>query len=501
MFLSRKEGIALNIQGIFDNPTIHRLAKVIADSSTEECRNSESQDVKNSLLPLLPAQVPYSIENHIPQVIIYLLKPKQQFDLVKLQKICKTLVNRHDALRISFERVGDQWQQKINEPVADQVVDIVDFTQQALSKDIDKQIREHYEQSLLKMDSRQDNIACRFVLYQLQDEQRFFVAIDHICSDQISLNIFWKEFHMLISDQVLPKIQQSYHGIVTSLSNLIKEWHFKDDKEHWLSMLKKIRPLKKTAELSAKETGDNNVSAIRKYFTIESSDWTKTLFQKKSSSSQLHDIILAAFLEALCAHNDLEGICLSLLYHNRRLLDSMSFTMGAFVGAFPIYIPRQSDTGQQAIDNVRSILNGSLDKGMRFSFYIDKFMRHIMSLQQSQAVTFPKITFNYLGPKEVDRQLWDEFSNEIQTKLVTTMNNTIFYENPVNVNDGRFMFFCKVDNDEGMDFTLTYDPHYFSDASINAFIDLFTEKLRVISQSFDKEHKRESANLELQTES
>jgi len=223
---------------IFATPTLSELSALI-DKKQQVENNNITPCEKKDFYHLSSAQkrIYYSSKMsgdsstlyNMPGAIIFDKKP----DINKLNECFKKLIERHSALRTSFEIVDDEVYQK--------VVDDVDFEVKEVVEN-DKTIDDMIKEFVKPFDLTKAPLV-RASLVSLKDEVLLLFDMHHIISDGLSLSILTTELCKLYNGDELAENKIQYVDYAEWEYKNLKENNMKESKDFWINQFKDDIPV------------------------------------------------------------------------------------------------------------------------------------------------------------------------------------------------------------------------------------------------------------------
>jgi tyrocidine synthetase-3 len=196
----RQFQVEVPLAEIFANPTIRGLAQFIEGAAAApfvpiravEEREYYGLTSAQTRLYLLWQRQPESLNYHIGSRLLV----EGRLDEERLERVCASLIRRHESLRTSFHWLGDEPVQKIHRQVAFGLEHQPDPRAFLRAFDLCRA-------PLLRVGIGQPSQEGRYVL---------MVDVHHIIADGLSLNILIKEFAALLTDDQasLPQLRLHY---------------------------------------------------------------------------------------------------------------------------------------------------------------------------------------------------------------------------------------------------------------------------------------------------
>ncbi len=291
----------------------------------------------------------------------FVMKINGEIDYFKFKKIFETIVQRHEALRTSFEMVGDEIVQKVH----GKVELVIDQKELQENETIDSAICEFIRPFRLKDKSL---IRIRFVM---KSPYEHFMMIDmhHIICDGVSMSIILREMVGLYQGESLPENRVQYKDFT--------EWKGKlQDKEQqeefWTNEFKGKLPdfeLPLDYERGAIQQYEGN----RLQFTIDKETTGKLNILAKETGSTLYMILLSAYTILLHKYSGEEDIIVGSIVSGRNHPDIQDM-VGMFVNTIAIRnYPAREKTIIQYLGEVREkVINVFENQDYEFETLLNK---------------------------------------------------------------------------------------------------------------------------------
>jgi amino acid adenylation domain-containing protein len=222
--------IELPLREVFHSPTIKELAGQIQAAVTSKYYSiqpvpareyypvSYAQKRMYTLQMMEGAQISY---NMLDAVII-----EGNPDRKKMESVFKSLIERHEAFRTTFELIGGEPVQKIHQS-ANFWIHYLEATEEEI-KDLVREFPKPFDLSKAPL--------LRASLVKLQAEKHLFLLdMHHIISDGMSLGILVKEFAALYDGVKLPALRIQYKDFSEWQHELFQTNKIKRQEEYWLN--------------------------------------------------------------------------------------------------------------------------------------------------------------------------------------------------------------------------------------------------------------------------
>lgn len=223
----QKAGYELTIKDIFQAQDIERLAPRLKKGRKNLGMIRKAE--KREYYPLSSAQKrQFLLHNLSPDPLVSnmsnQMELEKKYDFGFLSAVLQQLVSRHESLRTSFELVGD-------EPI--QIVqDHIDFELERINRNTF--IRETYR--FPKRFDLSKAPLFRAGLVESDDHNILLLDIHHIISDGISNLLLKDELDKLLLSESLPPVSLQYRDLATWQGYQLKNDHIGESRAYWLQL-------------------------------------------------------------------------------------------------------------------------------------------------------------------------------------------------------------------------------------------------------------------------
>lgn len=471
---ARKKGIKVGVKQISDYPTVLSLSQNIYQESLKTNNDLNIGFSNSQKLSLLPNQSAYAFTKSMT-VAIYLLRPKFNLHKETLEAALQEIIRRHEALRINFYSDGSEFNQSIgqyrsNAPILKCFKPNIEKTQ--FLKTV---LSDYYQDLTTNLDIEKDDLRLRAALFEWNNEQAFFLAIDHYSFDELSMKLFWSELFLLYKQKRLPLVGVPYHQIIRTIDNLTQSWNYKEDQDFWLKQHEKIVRLPKTQKMSPEKS--EGIKA--KVLTFSDEEWVGKFLQHipRITGMQINEMLLACWLQSISEWSNVIGLVTILGNHNRKLLDDMIHTMGCFVTAYPLYIELPIEL------DIRHAINVLRERSKEVPHGGSRYMLSMMNQPEWKEKVFalpqPSIGFNYLGEDELKQEMWDDWEFEVKGELVSVSNGELLPGRHQSTNNVPYLILhCQINSQrQKILLTCDYDSSYYDDLSIDKLLAIYQRRM------------------------
>lgn len=329
--------VEVSIMQIFSAPTIKELAEYIENSKPETYMSIEKTGDRE-FYPVSSAQRRLFLLNEVNDVNIaynssYVLQAEGKLDKEKFENAIRGLIDRHEALRTSFEVVEGKIVQKIHKTIEFNI----DYAE-AEEKDIDNVIRKYINPFDLTRAP-----LFKTVLIKLEAE-KYIILFDmhHIISDGASNSILFREFISLYKGNKLPELRIQYKDYCVWQEDLLKSDKIKLQKKYWINEFKGD-----TSELNMpmdfKRQGRQTFNGSTISFTISNDILNKISLIAKNENMTLNMVLFSIYNILLSKYSGQEYITTGLITEGRNHPDLQNI-IGIFINFLPVKSKIKSDS-------------------------------------------------------------------------------------------------------------------------------------------------------------
>ena len=272
---------------------------------------------------------------------ILIAKKRLSFEL--LDKTFRYLGERHDALRLRFDRDDERWLASVMETSEETLVcRLVDLSDVAKTKQT-AAMAEVAENCQRELNLTNGPIAC-IVLFELGKEQpqELFFVVHHFAMDVVSWRTFWLEFESVYQlleagkDISLPDSLVSFRNWTQIMRQYADSLEVEVDVQKWIGQSwSEVRSLPK--DLSDESDLNTNRSAQLVRFTL-SEEETGALTRSGAFGLDVERILISAIAVALGRWQDSRVVYFDRLVHGRNVGPAefdFSRTIGCVLGYAP----------------------------------------------------------------------------------------------------------------------------------------------------------------------
>ncbi|NER59952.1 amino acid adenylation domain-containing protein, partial [Pseudomonas sp. MAFF212428] len=391
---ARQAGIRFTPKQLFQHQTVQSLALV---AQFDDQAAVIDQRPASGTVPLLPIQqaffdTPVPSRHHWNQSV--LLKPAgAPLDALVLEQALDTLLNHHDALRLSFTRQAQDWSSAYRAPAATHHA-----LQRAVAAD-DRELEQLCEQAQRSLDLEHGPLL-RALLVSLADgRQRLLLVAHHLVIDGVSWRILFDDlqsaYQQCLAGQPvqLPARTSSLQAFAHALREHA-QGAAAGEMDYWLQQHQAI-----AADLPDAQRVTDAPAQVALLDAHLDSGRTRRLLQQAPAAyrTQVNDLLLSALARVLARWTGQPDNLIQLEGHGREELHEgldLTRTVGWFTSAFPLKLSAADDL-QATIKQVKEQLRGVPDKGIGFGAL--RYLGEQATRDALQALPAARITFNYLG--------------------------------------------------------------------------------------------------------
>ncbi|MDD5286363.1 MAG: amino acid adenylation domain-containing protein [Desulfuromonadaceae bacterium] len=400
----QQQGLKVEMLDIFQFPTVAG----VAGRATKLERIADQRVVAGSI-PLTPVQR-WFFEQHWEGLHHYnqsiLLGSPERLDEQCLSTLFGALISHHDALRISFSKGENGWEQENPAELPPPLLEVVDLTG-------NPEPRAALERHAASRQSRFDLAApplLAAVLYRLPDCDRLLIVIHHLVVDGVSWRILAEDllagYAALAAGEQLPfplksdsfKLWSERLRGYASSDTLLRE------KGYWQAIAgADAGPLPLLTVSEQRSGAAADFDDIQTGLSIE--ETTKLLTQANHAyNSDTADLLLTALALALAEWTGYSRHLITLEGHGRENIGAdidISRTVGWFTTLFPhmLELSERDDTGYRLRvikEAIRAVPNHGLGYGVL------RWLTPASLKQGFDLPPLPRISFNYLGIFDAD---------------------------------------------------------------------------------------------------
>lgn len=231
--LHKEMQVGISLSEIFKRPTIKAMCELIGNMAQHDYTRIEFTEKREyyqvsssqKRLFIINQIEGSSVKYNMPNAIILEGKlDRERFDIS-----FKSLLQRHEILRTSFDLIDGEPIQKVHESV-DFEIDYIDSDEDSMDKLVDEFVR--------PFDLGKAPLI-RVRLIRISEERHLLVYdMHHIVSDGVSIGIILRDFSALYQGKELPNLEIQYKDFSTWQNRLFQSSSFKKQEEYWMDIFK-----------------------------------------------------------------------------------------------------------------------------------------------------------------------------------------------------------------------------------------------------------------------
>jgi non-ribosomal peptide synthase protein (TIGR01720 family) len=374
---SRRAGLHLSAQQIFEHPTIAQMARVVG--SQPGAVDAEQGPVAGPV-PLTPIQR-WFFEQDIPERHHFnmpMLLEASDVDLDRLSKAVRRLLEHHDALRLRYESTAGVWRQYgagLDEE-SDPVVDFVDLS----GTPPDRLLLELAASATAFQGTLELSAGpmLRTVLFRMGRgmPDRVLLIAHHLVVDAVSWRVLLEDLNAVYTqlergaEVALPPKTTSFKRWSEALEAYARSAAVSGEIDLWTEIASQHVPSLPT-DLS---TGLNTLASVATVRGALSEEETRALLQDvpRALGAKIDEVLLAALATSLTRWTGASSIRIALEGHGREDIGpgvDTSRTVGWFTTLFPVVLaldaPGSAEAAIRAVKaQYRSIPRGGMGYGV-----------------------------------------------------------------------------------------------------------------------------------------
>jgi len=344
----KKLNAEVPLREIFKTPTVKGLAEYIKGQakniykSIEPVEEKEYYELSSAQKRLYTLQQ-FDLEStgyNMPEV----LEIEGQLDLERLENAFRKLIERHEALRTSFELIGDKIVQRVYEKVEFEIE----------HEEAGEEAVEEIVRSFIRPFDLSKAPLLRVGLIKMHTEKNILMFdMHHIISDGASMGIMVEEFVKLYEGKELSPLRLQYKDYAAWQNGMINSEVMKKQEEYWLKILGGELP-KLCLPTDNKRPSIQSFEGDRIHFELNE-EITKGLRKTaKETGATMYMVLLAGFNILLLKYSGQQDIVVGSPIAGRPHVD-LENIMGMFVNTLAIRnYPEGSKTIKEFIEEVKT---------------------------------------------------------------------------------------------------------------------------------------------------
>jgi non-ribosomal peptide synthase protein (TIGR01720 family) len=402
---ARRAGLEITPRQVFEQPTVARLAAVAVPCGGEAEAEAQPAD-DGSPAPLTPIQR-WFFERGLPARghwnMTVPLEPGRRLDAGVLERALAAVAERHEALRLRFQRVDGEWRQApVEKGFPLERIDLSAFP----AHDRAERMDEEATRTHAGLDLEHGPVA-RAALFELGGgAQRLLLVAHHLVVDAVSWGILLEDLEAAYGQLErgeparLPRAGTPFRRWAERLAEVARAGGFRGELEFWTHPSRAaVRPL--PVDHPGGDDTDRFGETVAGALTEEQ---TRTLFQEALPAYHAHagDLLMAALARVLAGWTGEERVLVELEGHGREDLFpglDVSRTVGWFTTLAPVLLDLRGLEGDaEVIKGVKEQLRALPGRGLGHGAL--RWLADEPSREALAALPRPEVLFNYLGRVE-----------------------------------------------------------------------------------------------------
>jgi non-ribosomal peptide synthase protein (TIGR01720 family) len=399
---ANQAGLRLTPKDIFQYQTVAELAQMAGSAPAIEAE----QGLVTGPVPLTPIQrwffdLELADPSHFNQAVLFELK--QNVDPRLLKRAVESLMLRHDALRLRFNKEGQRWMQTGTDPSA-----TVPFRSIDLSDLAPAQKRSALERTAADIQGSldlSDGPLLQVALFDLGpgEHQRLLIVVHHLLVDGVSWRILLEDLQTSLSQGEsvqLPAKTTSFARWAERLVEHARSPAVEDESSLWFGLPRStVNPLPVDFE-----NGENTGASSEAVSVSLSVEETEALLREipEVYHTEINDVLLTAVVQAFATWTGDSSLLLDLEGHGREPVFEdvdVSRTVGWFTTIYPVLLHIENSSPGDALRSIKEQLRAIPNRGLNYGV-----LRYLKDSRNSadpadivSSLPPPEISFNYLG--------------------------------------------------------------------------------------------------------
>jgi|GEM_PF-1200117 len=386
VFQAREAGMKLEVTDVFEHKTIAELAiKVLPVNAEPVIIQSEAGPSVISPIQHRFFKEPRKQPEFYNQTL--LLKVPEDISREVLKESFAAVYNHHDALRATFSKQGDSWQQQDSAFVSEipfHVEELTDFGESLLK-------RSQYWQGSLNL---QEGPLTQMVLFLCQGEGRLLWSIHHLVVDGFSWRILLEDlnraFEQLSQNKeiALPRKTSSYGLWAQHLQDWYKTEEFQTEQGYWNLLPTQIKGL----PVDRQRDGITVETRAQCKIELSKAETEELIKSVQSYRLGVDETVLASLLLALKQWSGNSEYIIDLESHGRVSKDpdiSIDRTVGWFTSLYSVHFDlSRFDTVDEVLRSTKLQKGAVPGEGVGLG---------LMAQFGNRVAAEGEVLFNYLG--------------------------------------------------------------------------------------------------------
>ena len=333
--IEKELNVKIPLRKLFENNTIKEMGKCIKD------------EMKVIYIPIKPIEerefypassaqkrlyIINQLDNNINYNITKAILIDGDIDQIKVEKAINKLIDRHEALRTSFEMKDNEIVQKIHKNIK---ID-VDY------KEVDEVMLKKVISNFIQPFNLNKAPLLRSAIIKLQENKHILlIDVHHIVVDGVSVEILIQEFVSFYLGNELPEAKIQCKDFTNWQNELFESEAFKKQREYWLNVFSSKIPTL-NLPLDHERPQIQSFEGQKLSFYIEEDLLDELNNIALESGTTKHTVLFAAYKILLSKCTSEEDIVVGLPSAGRVHAD-IENTIGMFVNTLPIRTQPQSN--------------------------------------------------------------------------------------------------------------------------------------------------------------
>lgn len=392
---ARQAGIHFTPRDLFQHQTVRTLAAVATASEQTQVEQGLLEG-ESGLTPIQHwfLQTPVPERQHWNQAVV--LKPTAALDPQVLEQALATVLEHHDALRLSFHEQAGIWRAEYR-PVSDRPL-------LALANVASlEECSALYAEAQRSLDLRNGPLLRALLVENPQGEQHLLIVIHHLVVDGVSWRVLLEDVQ-----NAYRQLRTGHRVTLPAKTSASREWaarlqayagseSLREELEWWQGQLQGP-----AAVLPGVHANGGQQHRHAQTLSVRLNPLaTRQLLQQAPSAyrTQVNDLLLTALAQVLCRWTGQASALIQLEGHGREtLFDEIDLTrsVGWFTSAYPLRLTPALEKGPgESIKAIKEQLRQVPHKGLGYG--VLRYLADDASRAAMQALPSAPVTFNYLG--------------------------------------------------------------------------------------------------------
>lgn len=399
-----QSGFRVTPKQLFECPTVAELAAVADRIETTE-----------KLLPILPIQQDFLVENISGKCQSFLFKTDSDIAPELWQQAVQKLLDRHDILRLRFLHTESGWQQMYGslDEIQTEPFSYIDLS--ALPVSERETALETAVIELKESLNPAEGILWRAALFNQGNDRpnSLLLTIHELAADSVSWQILLEELSVAIAQLSqgqsveLPPTTATFKRWSEFLQEYAKSPQIQQERDYWLAARQEV------SKLPVDSPSNDEASIVLVSLEVEE---TRTLLQKVPAAygTQTSEVLLTALVQTFNQWTKADSLLVDLEASGREIFAKdidLSRTIGCFAAIFPVQLILKGISGPgEALKAIKEQVRGVPNRGagygvMRYLGDRAEVAAHLQALDRSQ------VRFNYR--EQLDPILPESFAFEL----------------------------------------------------------------------------------------